>query len=488
MPATTPGPRSAEISAGRIALAVGLGVIVGAASVYVGLEPLAPSVLPTLWQMANGCPSCGVAANHHDVYRLVLDSETEYGNTTYTISANNLSSGAVAWLPVTVFVRQGFGFYQGTVGEIAPFLANHDTLSLVVDGTGEWASGQKTPDNLSGFGVFVLEWNASTGSFLGVQSSLEAPLGFTYVAATQSDGWLVVDWVGGGSPTNVYLETFPEQSPGAQYSAWTRNISIPAYSWIGWPLLPLTVGSGLVTITVLQPNGTTAIISGVGGALDWEGPTPWLYSGEGYLGTVEYYNDVTRIGDSLYYLGNETTLSLMSFNLTTRAAPVAVATLPIVHNQFPSSELEGDHAGDLIVTDAWNGTYFVYAPNGVRLWTDHIALSVTSEPATGGAAALAFEPVELSGRYLFTALFEDQSWVSGPTGSSYSFHLTSPLQLLNESTGRPAWHASYPESFTMGNPGPSTRPLQFLPVTAAGLDLVYLYGPFGPAIGVASFS
>lgn len=474
----------------RVAFAVIVGILVGGLGVYLGLGHETPSVLPTLWEISNGCSQCGVAANHHDVYRLIPDNESIYGDTNYTILANNLTSGASAWPLTTVFVRQDVGMYQGTLGEIAPFFADNNTVSLVVYGSGERVTGQPGPVDLGGFGILVLEWNASSGSFLGVRSSLTEALGFTFVAAAQSDGWLVVDWVTAVAPTDVWVETFPEQSPGSQLSMWEQNVTIPAYAYntSGWPLLPLTVGAGLVTVTILQANGTTAVLSGAGGTVVWEGETPFLYGAGASQGTVGYYDDVTRIGDYLYYFGTHTTLSIMRFDLLTHQVTETVPALPVVPVQFPSTELESDHAGDLIVTDAWNGTYYAYAPTGERLWTDHIALSVTSEPSTGWMGALAFEPVEVSDQYLFTALFEDESSVSGPTNSSYTFDYSSPLQLLNETTGDASWQTSYSASFTMGNPGPTTQPLQYAPLAAEGPDMIYLYGPFGPTLGVAQFS
>ena len=483
--------RHHEVSRQRVVFAVAAGIMIGGASVYFGLGQVAPPVLPTLWEISHACSNCGVAVNQRDVYRLVVDNESMYGDTNYTILANNLTSGATEWPSTTVFVRQNFGFYETTFGELAPFFADNHTVSLVVYGTGEQVTGQSRPVDFSSFRILVMEWNATSGSFLGVQSGLTEGLGFTFVAAAQSDGWLIVDSIAGAPPTNVSVETYPEQFPGSQFSKWQQNVTIPAYNWLGWPLLPLTVGAGLVTITVLQGDGTTAVLSAANGTVVWEGVTPSLFSGEGYLGTVGYYNDVTRLGSYLYYLGNVTTLSLMRLDLMTHKVIETVAAIPVVPWQFPSTELETDHSGDLIVTDAWNGTYYAYSPAGELLWTDHIGLSVTSGESgatTGWVGALAFEPIELSAQYLFTALFEDSSTVSGPTGGSYTFDFSSPLQLLNETTGSPHWQTSYSESFVMGNPGPSTQSLQYAPLVAEGSDLVYLYGPFGPSLGVAQFS
>ncbi len=484
---TGPAPRGSHVGAraGSVASALLVGILVAGATVYLGLGHAPTPILPTLWSMPDACNSCGVTANQHDVYRLWVDNDTRYGNTNYTLAANNLTTGAPAWPAITVFVRQDFGQYEATIGENAPFLSDSDTVSLVVYGTGEWVTGQTEAVNYSAFSIIVLEWNATTGAFLGVRATLAETYALADVYAIQSDGWLVVAWLVGIAPANISIETFPEASPGSEFSSWMTNISVPDYNWSTWPLLPLTAGPGGVTVTVLQGNGTTFLLSSVGGAVLWEGETPQLYSGEGYLGTVEYYNDVTRIDNSLYYLAsNGSSLSVMQFDLASRVFSSVTGSLPVEPSYFASTELETDGAGDLIVTDAWNATYMAFLPSGRELWTDHIFLSTISVPSTGGLASLGFEPVEIPGRGLFTALFQDAAWASGQTGSSFTFTFSCPLQLLNETTGVATWQSSYVASFILGNPGPSTQPVLYLPVLAIGPDLVYLAGQ---SLGVAQF-
>jgi hypothetical protein len=480
------GPwHGARRSPRRSGAALTIGVVAGLVIGYLLLGPVPThGPIPTLWSASGGSNPWGVAANRNDVFRLIVDNETDVGNTNYTILANNLTTGATAWPSIGVFVREDFGIYQSTFGEVAPFFANNNTLSLVVYGTGERVSGQAAAINLSGFQILVLEWNAATGVFLGEQNySNGEPFGFTYVTAIQSDGWLVVDEISSYPATSIWIQTFPELTPGSQFERWNVNVSIPAYNWSSWPLLAMTAGDGLLTFTVLQGNGTTILLSESSGAVVWKGLTPTLYSGEGRQGTVGYYDDIARSGDGLYFLGqNGSVLSLDRFDLSTHSFATIVGALPVTSSRFPSIELESELNGNLIVTDAWDGIYYGFSSIGELLWTDHVELTATTVPSDGGLSALAFEPIEFPDGMVFTALFEDQSWVSGPTGGSYNFVFSMPLQLLNGTTGGVVWQSSYSASFTMGNPGPTTIPTLYLPLVAEGSDLVFLHGS---DIGVA---
>jgi hypothetical protein len=471
-----------------VVLAVIVVMAVAGTSLYYILEPKTSSVLPTTWSMPGACDQCGVAITAQDVYRLTLVNESEYGDTNYTVAAYNLSTGASAWSSVSVFIQAGFGQYESTFGIIAPFFADNNTLSLVLAGKGESTTGQPIPVNLTYCAIFVFEWNATTGSFLGVQRTGDVGGCLTFVAATQGGGWIVVDWIPSDQypVTNVSLATFPEQSPSSQYTAWTRNVSIGSLSWEGWPLFPLTIGDGLVTISEMGGNNTTAILDGSSGGTLWEGPLPmWLAAGDNPFGTVGYFDNVVRAGGSLDYIAkNGSYGNLMSFSLTNHSSSL-LSRIPVSGGQLYTTELGIAQSGDLTVTDSANGSYYVYSARGQPLWLTQIGLTVDSQPSGGSVSGIAYEPLEMGGGYFFVTIFEDYSTCSGPTGSSCSFTYTDPLLLLNGTTGAALWQSSYTSSFFMGNPGPSSSPVQFIPLLAQGQHLVFLHGL---EISIAQFS
>ncbi len=469
-------------------LAVTVVVSVVGASLYYIFEPKTSSVLATAWSMPRACNPCGVAINAQDVYRLTLANESEYGDTNYTVEAYNLSTGASAWPSVSVFIEAGFGEYEGTFGTIAPLFANNNTLSLVLAGEGEWTTGQSIPVNLTYCAIFVFEWNATTGSFLGAQRTGDIGGCLTFVAATQGAGWIVVDWIPSNQypVTNISIATFPEQSPSSQYAMWSRYISVGPLSWEGWPLFPLTIGDGLITISEMGGNNTTAILGGSSGDSLWEGPLPmWLAAGDNPFGTVGYFDNVVQAGGCLDYIAkNGSYGDLMSFNLTTHSSSL-LSGIPVSGGQLDTTELSIEPSGDLTVTNPPNGSYYVYSATGRPLWSTQIGLTVDSAPSGGSVGGIADEPLEMGGGYLFVTIFEDFSSCSGPTGSTCSFTFTVPLLVLNGSTGAVLWQSSYTSSFIMGNPGPSTAPALFLPVLAQGQHLVFLHGL---EISIAGFS
>lgn len=438
--------------------------------------------------------------NSQDVYRLQFVNLSESFDLNLTLEAYNLSTGASAWTSVPVFVRAATGQFWSGNNRMGVLFADEDTVSLVVVGTGEWTTGQSAAISLPSCAIFVLEWNASTGAFLGAQRTGSLGNCFPYVGAIQGDGWIVLDW---GPPTNVTwnsttwnattwhvsLATFPEASPSPQYGTWNRNLSVGPVvcgtaSGYCWPEFWLTIGRGLVTITEVNGNHTLAVLEGSRGSLAWQGQLP---AGPNPLGTGNALGMIgygVRAGVDLDYIGvNGSERYLMSFNLDTFVASV-VDTLSFLGWSFPS--LQVTQNGELLVTDSSSRTIYVYSSTGELLWSRQMAFVVTGESPNTNVTGWLSPPLELGGGYLLVNVGWISSGESGPPNATFYAIFTMSLLLLNGTSGAVAWQFSYSASMS-GQIGSAneTMPVLYTPVLAQGQYVAYW---FGQNLSIAQFT
>jgi hypothetical protein len=405
-----------------------------------------------------------------------------YGDTNYSLEAFNLSTGAQLWSPVTIYVAQAFGMFGTAIQNRPPLFIDHDTLSFVVAGSAEQVTGQTGVSNQPGCVAYVLEWNASTGAFLGAHRT--GPLGscIAFLYATEDAGWITVAWFAevGSAPTNISVETFPEPNPSPLYAAWTDRVAIGPDNWEGWPIFPLTMGGGKITISEMAGNNTTAVLNGLTGTVLWQNPlTGWVATGDN-LDLVNYFNNVALDGGNLAYISESDSIAYLSeLNLSTFTS-YRLAALPISGYAIDVTELETVGGGELVATDAATHTYFAFSSSGQALWNRTLSITETSGAYGDYVQGALYEPLIMGGNELLGTLFQDEA---GGPGVNFTIGYSVPIQVMNGTTGEITWQTSYTSTIDISQPA-SPPPDGYFPIAGVGDYLVYQHGLSG-ALSVA---
>ncbi len=435
-----------------------------------------------------------VASDPSDLYVLQEENISLYGNVSYQLSASNWTSGQENWPPLLIDIGEGaFSSFEQAHGGPAQLLVEGGTLVMVTLGTWVLVSEELFEPSLpvGSRAIWVLEWNATTGTFLRAQQAngAVAPL-FPGICVAADDGWVAV---GVYASTNFTASTVPIEENPSTYGEWNTTVSTASNTSELFESPTLSMGDGLISLALMGNANLVAVLNGTSGSVVWQGVLPNSYRVPGgtdwsYLpSVVGEFTNVVRSGASFYYIANQTGNPFLdSFDFSTNAT-ASLANLSLGGDPL-NSQLSLLDTHTLVVTGATAEHYWAFSMTGTPLWNLTLALSQVSSTGVSSVGGIDFAPLPLGGTDALVGSM--WSWdTSSYVGDNYPVSTFSdPLAIVNGETGQLTWKSSYTQSQTLGPVSP--HPVTYWPFVTEGSFAAFGYYPgngLGWILSVAEF-